>query len=83
MSLNIFRFYFVFHVKIAPPLFSTNPSLKKLRSYQAPLFENLVRGSTSPVERGGAHYVIVNGQRYMVFSVLQIKVFRMAGDFFV
>ena len=38
------------------PLFSSN-SFSKLKSSQAPLFEDLVGGSTSPAERSCAHYV--------------------------
>ena len=56
----------MFYVKTATPWKksplspTTPPPLWKLRSCQAPLFENLVGGSTtplpsSPAERGGVH----------------------------
>ena len=63
LSLN-YKYIFqilVFYLKTAtaPPenghsLFRSSP-IQKLRSCQAPFFENLVRGSTHPVESGSAY----------------------------
>ena len=62
--IKYFRFYFFFLVKIATPrpekshpFFPSNPHLKVEVLSRAPLFENLVWGSTPRCRKGGdAHY---------------------------
>ena len=73
LSLNISDLFF--YVKIATPLKKVTPFpatyLQKLRSCQAPLFENFRRFNPPPSRSGGNAFYVVLGVLMIMFKVLK------------